>query len=186
MQKRMLVGTCMLGIAAILLALGWIGHRWWSENAQIGAVALRGLKWQAQLGSTPYVPGAGGLVQIGSQADLLARYLTSMDQTATTPSWRSLSSRLVHETVWAQHVGSQASWIQYLATERRYIQNRAQTSAITITGLITIWVSRQSGQKWQVSGVAYNFDPLGLPYQPPTVSYLRQSLTAQVNTPLGE
>jgi hypothetical protein len=177
-----------LGLAAFLALAGAAGL---TARARIlGAAeqaAWQGLEWQARLGLVPYVPAAQHLVELGSQADLLARYLVAMDQTAEAAAHlEPMNARLVAWKVWQSQLGLSGGYVEYWVREARTFRVQGRVSTATVTGLVTLWVNpAPNGGGWVVTGLSYNFDPMQLPGAPDSFSYLTARLSAQNSLPLG-
>jgi hypothetical protein len=175
------------GLSALVVAVGGgIALSWWNTLTHaVAATAYQGLRWQADLGLTAYNPGAG-LVAPGSQADLLGRYLTLMDEEAEHEAgWTPVAGRLQHVRVWNQSIGVQGGYVQYLVTETRTLSHQGHRETSTVTGLVTVWVSPGVNRAWAVTGLSYNFNPLTPPTAAPTVSYTQELLTPEAASPLG-
>jgi hypothetical protein len=185
MRRGVKIGFGVAG--ALLLAAGGVATAsWLSTIRSIEATAYQGLVWQATLGFRPYQPGQGGLIQLGSQADLLGRYLALSDAGAEQSGGLvPVAARLVKAAVFSQSVGATGGYVQYLVTEARTFRRHGSRDTATVTGLVTVWVSPGIGRAWTVTGLSYNFDPLSPPTVPPTVSYTATALTPQAASPLG-
>jgi hypothetical protein len=177
----------VFGGAAVLVAAMGVGLSWWEGRlAQEAAVAQAGLLWQAGLGIRPYLPAIGGLVALGSQADLVGRYLTLMDSEAERQAGLvPVNAWVVQDQVVGQALGLSGGYVEYAVTEERVMQQGRRPESAEIRGLVTVYVSPAATRPWDVTGISYNFDPLAVPNPPPSVSYLREQLTAPPGNPLG-
>lgn len=177
-----------LALAAVVVLAGAAGLL--ARTRILGAAeetAWQGLEWQARLGIAPYVPAAQHLVELGSQADLLARYVVAMDQTAEAAAHLDpIGARLMAWKVWQTQVGLSGGYVEYWVREARTFRLGGRISTTTVTGLVTLWVNpAPAGNGWVVTGLSYNFDPLQLPGTPDSLSYLTARLSAQNSLPLG-
>lgn len=173
-----------------LVALGLVAAGlYWYQATVVGPgtrTASQGLAWQAQLGARTYVPGQGGLVQLGSQADLLARYLSAnAAEVRSRDHMRLLSTRILSAQVFSQSWSFGAGFVEYLVKEQRNILTRQGTTHVRLTGLVTIWVNQLPSARWAVTGLSYDFNPLGYPYVHPSVSYTRTLLSPEPSAPQG-
>lgn len=178
-----MVAAALLGLSALL------GAAYWYQATVVGPgtrTASEGLKWQAQLGARAYVPGQRGLVSLGSQADLLARYLSANAvEVRARDHMRLLSTRIESAHVFSQSWTWGAGFVEYLVREQRIILTPQGQSRMRLTGLITIWVNQGPSGRWAVTGLSYDFNPLGSPYVPPSISYTRTLLGPEPSVPQG-
>ena len=174
-------------IGAVLLLAAGAGAMWWTHvTGEADAAAMQGLRWQATLGISPYVPGDGGLIPIGSQADLLGRYLSLMDaQTAAQDRLVPVSAQLSNIKVLDQRISLQGGYVEYKVTTRRTMRHGSALDTSVARSRVTVWVEPGRSRPFTVTAIGYDFDPHTSLAGPDSLSYLAQLMTPQSATPLG-